>query len=103
MNNLIPVSYEKLTADGTVKTLTAAKYLPVTGDYIGKHAIQAKIANEHQAHPGSWLRQHWVEPLAQGKWLWAHNARFDLKFVAANLDRPDYDRAAAGLEEAAAE
>ena len=53
--------------------------------------------HEPQAHPASWLRQNWVEPLAQGKWLWAHNARFDLKFISANLDRPDYDRAAGAL------
>lgn len=55
------------------------------------------LAQERQAHPGAWLRQHWVEPLSQGKWLWAHNAKFDLKFIAANLEAQDYSRAADAL------
>ena len=61
-----------------------------TGDWKG-------FKNESKAHPGVWLRQNWVEPLSQGKWLWAHNARFDLKFVAANLEDQDYQRAASAL------
>lgn len=43
--SLVPVDYEAITlADTTVKTLTATKYAPTTGDYAGRTAVEAWIA-----------------------------------------------------------
>ena len=49
LKGLIPVAYEKVTANDTVKTLTVATYIPTTGDYLGKHALAARITVEDAA------------------------------------------------------
>lgn len=47
--------------------------------------------------PAAWFKANISDPVAQGDWLWAHNARFDAKFLAANLESPDYQSLVTGL------
>lgn len=49
--------------------------------------------------PADWLRRQVVEPVARGEWVWAHNARFDLKFLAQNLTEAGYQRLTEGFPE----
>lgn len=50
-----------------------------------------------KVRPHVWLNREVVQPLSQGKWVWAHNARFDLRFLARNLESADYQTAARSL------
>ena len=45
-NDLIAGSYDKIATDGTVKTLTLAKYFPTTGTFAKHKAIVAIITVE---------------------------------------------------------
>jgi hypothetical protein len=49
------------------------------------------LSERPKADPATWLKKNIISPVEQGKWMWAHNARFDLRFVAQNLDPKDYD------------
>jgi hypothetical protein len=46
MENLIPVSYERLLVSDIAVPLTVAEYTPTTGDYAGKHALKALMVVE---------------------------------------------------------
>jgi len=46
---------------------------------------------EPKQMPADWLRRNITRPVSKGSWLWAHNARFDLKFMAANLTPRGYN------------
>lgn len=51
------------------------------------------LAKKGQA-PAGWLRRNLTEAVSRGSWLWAHNARFDLRFLAANLTEAGYEELA---------
>lgn len=55
--------------------------------------------SERGRMPSDWLRRNLVEAVVQGRWIWAHNARFDLRFLAQNLTESGYQRLAESFPE----
>lgn len=45
---------------------------------------------ESKQDPTAWFARNITGPVSKGEWVWAHNARFDLGFLAQNLESQEY-------------
>lgn len=92
-----------LRREGRWRPLTEAEFLegldPWAREKFAEGGPWRPFLSEPGQAPAGWLRRHLVEAVSRGDWLWAHNARFDLRFLAQNLTPAGYEKLAGSFPE----
>ena len=85
-----------IRTEGVWQPLTEAEFLarmePWSRQRFAPGESWHGFLRAQKQRPDTWLAQQLVNPVRRGAWLWAHNARFDLRFLAANLPAETYQQ-----------